>query len=133
MLEVKPSELAEEKIKLQDLKEKLDLIYKDKKAKIAQRMAIVDSALLDYFTDSGLDSIKIGAGSVSRSLKDHYKIADFDTLSDWVLSSGRTDVFQRRLSSTVVKELFVENGIVGVGLDQIYEITFRRSFKQEEK
>lgn len=77
----------------------------------------------------GIEKSGTTQASCSISRKEVPTLTDFEALQDWVIRTGNLHIFQKRISSTVWKdlELLETNGIPGIDTSDIVTLNLRKS------
>jgi predicted RNase H-like nuclease (RuvC/YqgF family) len=99
--ELSPAELAR---KYNELKAQSDELEQELK-EIKKAMSQVEQQLIQGLEVAGLDLIRLDGYSFSVQEREVYSIKDWDAVSQYVLETGDVSILQKRLSSTVVREL----------------------------
>jgi len=86
-------------------------------------LTALEMTLLGKADELGVDSFKTSFGTAYKQIDEHYRIADWDQLVEFVKETGNFQVFQKRVTKTAVKEIYDEKGEVPPGLDRFTEAT----------
>ena len=131
--QVSPEKLTSVYIKMRDKRAALSAAFKAEDGKIKAQQEIVKGALLQYCKDSGLDSAKTEAGTISRSVKTTYWTSDWDAMYEFVVENNVPEFFSKSLNQTNVKEFLKDNPDIipqGLNIDSEYVISIRKPTKK---
>ena len=90
---------------------------------------VLKSALLDYCTAQGVDSVKTAAGLFYRTVKTRYWTSDWDSMNKFILAQEVPEFYEKRLNQTAVRQFLEENPDMlppGLNTDSEYVITVRK-------
>jgi hypothetical protein len=126
---VKLNELVEKYIAVRDRKAKIKAEYDGKVAELDAVLDKIEAVLLKTFQETGMDSVKTGAGTAYRSTRAQASIADWDTFLTHVKDNGAFELLERRCSKTAVEQYKAANDDIPPGVNWREEqvVNIRRS------
>lgn len=112
--------------KLKDNKERLNEQLKAINTEIEQ----YEREIIDEMETDGVDKVSItGVGTASVTVKDYPQVEDMDAFVAWCYENGRSDMIQKRVSSTAYNQYVQEENLLPDGT-KVYTkstLSFRRS------
>jgi hypothetical protein len=109
-----------------DLRRNYDLQDKD----LQDQMNIIQSEILDFCRNSGLDSLKTKYGTAMRSVKERYWCTDWDSFRTFVKENDAIELFEKRIHQTNMKQFMETNPELlppGMNIEREYSITIRKA------
>jgi len=103
---MKQQENIEKLYNLRKEKEQLQARIKD----INSEMEGIETQVLRFMEEEGMDKIATTLATVSRTVKMHASVEDITALVNWAHENGRPDIVQKRISQKVFDEVFLETG-----------------------
>lgn len=91
-------------IQLRDKKAQIKAEYDAKVAKIDQVMDKVEGKLIEYFQETGLESIRTDAGTAYKTTRTSAPIADWDVFLAHVVETENYHLLEHRASKKAVEE-----------------------------
>lgn len=96
--------LVEKYVKLREIIATKEAEHKAALAPYKQAMDDVETALLKYFNESGIENIKTAAGTAYVSTKTTASVADWDALfNNFILTNRAWEFLERRVSKSAVE------------------------------
>lgn len=112
--------------KLKDMKDKKNEELKALNAEIEQ----TERRLIEQMELDGLDTLSIrGIGTAFITVKDYPQVTDMEQFVKWCYENNRTDMIQKRVSSTAYTQYVQAENIMPDGTDVYQKATlnFRRN------
>lgn len=112
--------------KLKDMKDKKNEELKALNAEIEQ----TERRLIEQMELDGLDTLSIrGVGTAFITVKDYPQVTDMEQFVKWCYENNRTDMIQKRVSSTAYTQYVQAENIMPDGTDVYQKATlnFRRN------
>jgi hypothetical protein len=109
-----------------DLRRNYDLQDKD----LQDQMNMIQSEILDFCRNSGLDSLKTKYGTAMRSVKERYWCTDWDSFRTFVKENDAIELFEKRIHQTNMKQFMETNPELlppGMNIEREYSITIRKA------
>ena len=109
-----------------DLRRNYDLQDKD----LQDQMNTIQSEILDFCRNSGLDSLKTKYGTAMRSVKERYWCTDWDSFRTFVKENDAIELFEKRIHQTNMKQFMETNPELlppGMNIEREYSITIRKA------
>jgi hypothetical protein len=94
-------------LKLRDRKAEISRKMKAEIKKVEDLMDALDLELLGTLDEQGLESMRVGSGTVFSESVAWAKVTDFEALCEFVRKHGLFDIFPKRVSKEIV-ERFME-------------------------
>ena len=99
--------------------------FKAKEDAAKEAMAQLEAQILEISNATGVESFKTAFGTAFRTSKDYARIAPGarEELDEWVLKTGKTQVFTSHLSKVAIKELMETDGLnpAEAGIEYVIE------------
>ncbi len=126
---MKIDELLAKYVQLRDKKQELDKAHKEKMAKFTDVMRKIECHLLDYFQDTGVDSVKTEAGTAYRTIRTTATVADRDIFLEFVRDNDAWAFLESRANKSAVEQYLDEHQELppGVNVNRIATVNIRRS------
>lgn len=74
--------------------------------------------------EMGMDSLRGPSGTAYRTVKNSYRVQDWDKFWEWATANGYSHVVEKRAAKLAVQEIHNETSEVPPGLDHIVEVKF---------
>jgi hypothetical protein len=116
-------------LKMKEKKDEIDNAYKEQTKDLADQMALVKSALLDYCKEHGVEGARTKAGLFYRTTATNYWTNDWASMHEFVLEHKVPDLLEKRLHQGNVKQFLEEHPDVlppGMNTETKYQISIRR-------
>lgn len=109
-------------IQLRDKKSEIKAEYDAKVSKIDEVMDKVEAKLIEYFAESGLESVRTSAGTAYKSTRVSATVADWDSLLSHILSTENYQLLEHRVSKKAVEEFKAANEDLPPGVNWREEV-----------
>ena len=103
-------------VAIRDLKKRINEEAELKLQKCAERLEEIEAQLNAEMTKQGADSIKTPHGTCYFSKRYRASAEDWPAIEAYVLQTGRLDIFERRIASSVVKDIVDTTGELPPGV-----------------
>lgn len=117
-------------INLRTAKDDLRRSYESQDKEIQDQMNMIQSEILSFCKNSGLDSLKTKYGTAMRSVKERYWCTDWDSFRNFVKENDAIDLFEKRIHQTNMKQFMETNPELlppGMNIEREYSITIRKA------
>jgi phage host-nuclease inhibitor protein Gam len=117
-------------IKMRDKRAEIKRAYEEEDKKIEDQMDAVKKALLEVCKAAGADSIRTGAGTISRTVKTRYWTSDWEAMHAFVKEHDALGLLERRVAQTAMKEFLQTHPDLmpkGMNVNSEYDVIIRRS------
>ena len=123
------NEMVEAYIKYRDKKAAMKAEYDKSVAKIDLVLERIEQKLLAYFNESGLESIRTGAGTAYRSVKTTASVADRDVFLEFVRDNDAWELLETRAAKKAVEDYRAANDDLppGINWSAVATLNVRRS------
>jgi phage terminase large subunit GpA-like protein len=117
-------------INLRTAKDDLRRSYELQDKEMQDQMNMIQSEILSFCKNSGLDSLKTKYGTAMRSVKERYWCTDWDSFRNFVKENDAIDLFEKRIHQTNMKQFMETNPELlppGMNIEREYSITIRKA------
>lgn len=116
-------------IEIRDTRSANKRVYEEQDKPLRDEFETIENALLAHANKLGVTSMRVPSGSISVITKTRSSGEDWAAIYQWVVVSGRMDIFNRKLNDKVVEELIENDGgpPPGVKVSRERTIQVRRS------
>lgn len=123
------NELVEAYIKYRDVKAQYKAEYDAKVQKLELVLEKIEQKLMAYMNETGLESIRTGAGTAYKSVKTTASVADRDIFLDFVREQDAWELLETRAAKKAVEEYRAANDDLppGINWSSVYTVNVRRS------
>lgn len=95
---------------LRDKKAEIDQEYKERKAKVQERLELIENKILQFFNEAGLESAKTPHGTAYVSEVMSAKVVSRDAFFKFVQEHDAWEMLESRANKTAVKQYIEEHG-----------------------
>lgn len=120
---MKLDEVVKNYIALRDKKAAIKADYDAKAAKIDDVLDKVEAKILEYFEQSGLESIRTDTGTAYKSTRNSATVADWDSVLAHILETENYQLLEHRVSKKAVEEYRMANEDLPPGVNWRSEVT----------
>lgn len=120
---MKLDEVVKNYIALRDRKAAIKAEYDAKAAKIDDVLDKVEAKILEYFEQSGLESIRTDTGTAYKSTRNSATVGDWDSVLAHVLETENYQLLEHRVSKKAVEEYRMANEDLPPGVNWRSEVT----------
>jgi phage terminase large subunit GpA-like protein len=117
-------------INLRTAKDDLRRSYELQDKEMQDQMNMIQSEILAFCKNSGLDSLKTKYGTAMRSVKERYWCTDWDSFRNFVKENDAIELFEKRIHQTNMKQFMETNPELlppGMNIEREYSITIRKA------
>lgn len=109
MADVTADKLVATYIKIRDRRAQLTREYEKEDNRLEEQLELVSNKLLDLCRETGVESMRTNAGTVSRTVTTRYWTSDWASLYDFILEHGAPNLLEQRIHQGNLKALLAEN------------------------
>ena len=109
MADVTADKLVATYIKIRDRRAQLTREYEKEDNRLEEQLELVSNKLLDLCRETGVESMRTNAGTVSRTVNTRYWTSDWASLYDFILEHGAPNLLEQRIHQGNLKALLAEN------------------------
>ena len=120
---MKLDEVVKNYIALRDRKAAIKAEYDAKAAKIDAVLDKAEAKILEYFEQSGLESIRTDTGTAYKSTRNSATVGDWDSVLAHVLETENYQLLEHRVSKKAVEEYRMANEDLPPGVNWRSEVT----------
>lgn len=102
--------LAARLIEIRDTRSANKRAYEEVDGPLRDEFETIEKALLAHANKLGVTSLRVPSASISVIMKTRSSGEDWSAVYDWVISSQRLDIFNRKLNDKVVEEIIENDG-----------------------
>lgn len=126
---MKCDELVQHYVRLRDKKAEMKATYDAETQKLDLVLEKIEQKLMAYFNETGLESVRTGAGTAYRSIKTTASVADRDIFLDFVRDHDAWELLETRAAKKAVEDYRAANDELppGVNWSAVATINVRRS------
>lgn len=123
------NEMVEHYVRLRDKRAEYKAEFDAKVQKIDLVLEKIEQKLMAYMNDTGIESIRTGAGTAYRSIKTTASVADRDIFLDFVRDHDAWELLETRAAKKAVEDYRAANDELppGVNWSAVATINVRRS------
>jgi hypothetical protein len=117
-------------VRLRDARNELKKKYDDEDSELQEQMNTIQSEILGFCKESGLDSLRTKYGTAMRSVKERYWCTDWDEFRRFVKEKDALELFEKRIHQTNMKQFMETNPELlppGMNIDREYTVTIRKA------
>ena len=117
-------------IKLRDARAVLKSEYEAQDAVLLDKVATIESKLLDFCRESGADGVTTPFGTASRVVKERYFTNDWSSFRAFVKEHDAFDLFEKRIHQGAIKEFLESNPDLrpeGLNVHREYAVVVRKA------
>jgi hypothetical protein len=117
-------------INLRTAKDDLRRSYELQDKDMQDQMNMIQSEILDFCKNSGLDSLRTKYGTAMRSVRERYWCTDWDSFRNFVKENDAIELFEKRIHQTNMKQFMETNPELlppGMNIEREYSITIRKA------
>lgn len=96
--------------------------YNSYEAKSKAYMDRIEMWLKDKADDIGVESFRTKSGTAFRSVKEQFRIGNWDSYWAWAVENGYSHVVEKRAAKLAVKEIYDSTGELPPGLTHHVEV-----------
>lgn len=115
-------------VKLREARAELKRKFDEEDKELREKQDLISARLLEWCSENGLESGRTEHGTFYRTIKTRYWATDWSAVYKYVLENEMPEMFEKRLSQGVIRQLMEEEGVEvpGVNADTEYVITVRK-------
>lgn len=102
--EIKLDEIVQTYLAIRSQRESIQRDYELKDAELKAEQAQLEQVLLEQCNTMNAETIRTGAGTVVKTLRESYICSDWDGLKSFIIDNGLIELLQQRLHNTNLKE-----------------------------
>lgn len=117
-------------IKLRDARAVLKSEYEAQDAALMEKVATIESKLLEFCRETGAEGVKTPFGTASRVVKERWFTNDWDSFRRFVKDNDALDLFEKRIHQGAMKEFLEANPDLrpeGLNVHREYAVVVRKS------
>lgn len=115
-----------------------DKIYREfslKDEELKEQLSRLEQVMLEKCNDINAESIRTGAGTIIKSMREDFVCSDWDNFKKFVIENNAIELLQQRISQSNFKEyvtLHKDDGMPpGISTMRSYKVTVRKPTKKE--
>lgn len=130
MPDISADKLVATYVKIRDRRAEIQREWEKEDKRLEDQLELVTNKLLDICRETGVESMRTNAGTVTRSVKTRYWTSDWSSFYEFVREHDALNLLEQRIHQGNFKQLMVEtdNKIPkGVNVDSRYTIRVVRA------
>lgn len=104
-------------IELRNLKTRINDKAKAETAKVKEKMDKLEAFILQQAEKQGVDSFKTKAGTAFVTSNDYAKVADWDSVLEFIKQEDAYDLLDHRVNKTAIRSYIDEHDTTPPGVD----------------
>ena len=109
MTGVTAEKLVEIYVKIRDKRAQIQKDYEKEAGRLKEQLELVTGKLLDICRDTGVESMRTNAGTVSRSVNTRYWTSDWASMYEFIREHDAVNLLEQRIHQGNIKSFLNEN------------------------
>jgi hypothetical protein len=109
MTGVTAEKLVEIYVKIRDKRAQIKKEYEKEDGRLEEQLELVTGKLLDICRDTGVESMRTNAGTVSRSVNTRYWTSDWASMYEFIREHDAVNLLEQRIHQGNIKSFLNEN------------------------
>ena len=109
MTGVTAEKLVEIYVKIRDKRAQIKKEYEKEDGRLEEQLELVTGKLLDICRDTGVESMRTNAGTVSRSVNTRYWTSDWASMYEFIKEHDAVNLLEQRIHQGNIKSFLNEN------------------------
>lgn len=130
MSDITADKLVATYVKIRDKRSELQREWEKEDKRLEDQLELVTNKLLDICRETGVESMRTNAGTVTRTVKTRYWTTDWQSMYEFIKEHDALNLLEQRIHQGNFKQLLADNENLmpkGVNLDSKYTIRVVRS------
>lgn len=130
MAEISADKLVSTYVKIRDRRAELTREYEKQDNKLKEQLELVANKLLDICRETGVESMRTSAGTVSRSVSTRYWTSDWASMYDFIREHDAINLLEQRIHQGNLKSFLAEHPETvpkGLNSDSAYTVRVTRA------
>lgn len=130
MSDITADKLVATYVKIRDRRSELQREWEKEDKRLEDQLELVTNKLLDICRETGVESMRTNAGTVTRTVKTRYWTTDWQSMYEFIKEHDALNLLEQRIHQGNFKQLLADNENLmpkGVNLDSKYTIRVVRS------
>ena len=102
--QIKLDEIVQAYLTIRSQRENIAREFELQDAELKAEQAQLEQVLLEQCNEMNAETIRTGAGTVVKTLRESYICSDWDGLKSFIMENGLIELMQQRLHNTNLKE-----------------------------
>lgn len=102
--DIKLDEIVQTYLRIRSQRETIQRDYELQDAELKAEQVQLEQVLLEQCNSMNAETIRTGAGTIVKTLKENFICSDWDGLKSFILENGLIELMQQRLHNTNLKE-----------------------------
>ena len=102
--QIKLDEIVQAYLTIRGQRENIAREFELQDAELKAEQAQLEQVLLEQCNEMNAETIRTGAGTIVKTLKESYICSDWDGLKSFIMENGLIELMQQRLHNTNLKE-----------------------------
>lgn len=109
MTDVTAEKLVEIYVKIRDKRAQIQKEYEKEDGRLKEQLELVTGKLLDICRETGVESMRTHAGTVSRSVTTRYWTSDWASMYEFIKEHDAVNLLEQRIHQGNIKTFLSEN------------------------
>lgn len=130
MAEISADKLVATYVKIRDRRAELTREYEKQDNRLKEQLELVANKLLDICRETGVESMRTNAGTVSRSVSTRYWTSDWASMYDFIREHDAINLLEQRIHQGNLKSFLSEHPETvpkGLNSDSAYTVRVTRA------
>lgn len=130
MAEISADKLVATYVKIRDKRAELTREYEKQDNRLKEQLELVANKLLDICRETGVESMRTNAGTVSRSVSTRYWTSDWASMYDFIREHDAINLLEQRIHQGNLKSFLSEHPETvpkGLNSDSAYTVRVTRA------
>ena len=130
MAEISADKLVATYVKIRDRRAELTREYEKQDNRLKEQLELVANKLLDICRETGVESMRTSAGTVSRSVSTRYWTSDWASMYDFIREHDAINLLEQRIHQGNLKSFLSEHPETvpkGLNSDSAYTVRVTRA------
>jgi sugar phosphate isomerase/epimerase len=126
MSDVSAEKLVEIYVKIRDKRAEIQKNYEKEDSRLKEQLELVTGKLLDICRETGVESMRTHAGTVSRSVTTRYWTSDWASMYEFIKEHDVVNLLEQRIHQGNIKSFLADNPeLMPKGLNSDSKYTLR--------
>ena len=109
MSEISADKLVATYVKIRDKRAEIQREYEKEDSRLKDQLELITSKLLDICRETGVESMRTNAGTVSRSVSTRYWTSDWASMYDFIKEHDAMGLLEQRIHQGNLKAFLTDN------------------------
>jgi hypothetical protein len=128
-MDIKADKLVKTYVKIRDRRRDLTAEFEKQDAELQESLDLIEKNLLEFFKETGAESLRTEFGTVTRRVSKRYWTNDWHSFHEFLKEHGAVELLEKRIAQTNMTVFLEENPDLlppGLQIDSRYAVTVKR-------